>query len=127
MSMAFGDGGPYGALVQAMAQRRQRMAQQAPQQQPIQPLGGTMELRVPQMPQAGGAAPQTAAGGFASGMSASSMAEMLKRMRGNPEDGRSFMERMGGARPDLGSRMGEFKGQPLQTYDLGQAPTSGLY
>jgi hypothetical protein len=82
MSMAFGDGGPYGALVQAMAQRRQRMAQQAPQQQPMQPIGGTMKLQVPQMPQAGGAAPQTAAGGFASGMSASSMAEMLKRARG---------------------------------------------
>jgi hypothetical protein len=126
MSMAFGDGGPYGALVQAMAQRRQRMAQQAPQQQPMQPLGGTMELRVPQMPQMSGAA-TNGVGGAIGGMSASSMADMLKRMRGNPEDGRSFMERLGGARPDLGSRMGEFKGQPLQTYDLGQAPTGGLY
>jgi len=126
MNMSFGGGDPYGALVQAMAQRRQRMAQQAPQQQPMQPIGGTMELRVPQMPQAGGAA-TNGVGGAMGGMSASSMAEMLKRMRGNPEDGRSFMERMGGARPDLGSRMGEFKGQPLQTYDLAQAPTGGLY
>ena len=126
MSMSFGGGDPYGALVQAMAQRRQLMAQQAPQQQPMQPLGGTMELRVPQMPQMSGAA-TNGVGGAMGGMSASSMADMLKRMRGNPEDGRSFMERLGGARPDLGSRMGEFKGQPLQTYDLGQAPTGGLY
>ncbi len=95
MSMAFGDGGPYGALVQAMAQRRQRMAQQAPQQQPMQPLGGTMELRVPQMPQAGGAAQQTGAGGFASGKSALSMAEMLKRMRDNQGGQYSFEKARG--------------------------------
>jgi hypothetical protein len=126
MSMSFGGADPYSALVQAMAQHRQRMQQQGPQQ-PMQPLGGTMELQVPRIPQAGGAAPQTALGGFASGMSASSMADMLKNMRGDPEDGRSFMERLGGARPDLGSRMGEFKGQSLQTYDLGQAPTGGFY
>ena len=95
MSMSFGGGDPYGALVQAMEQRRQRMAQQAPQQQPMQPLGGTMELRVPQMPQAGGAAPQTAAGGFASGMSALSMAEMLKRMR-NDKGGQFSFEKARG-------------------------------
>ena len=94
MSMSFGGADPYSALVQAMAQHRQRMQQQAPQQ-PMQPLGGTMELQVPRIPQAGGAAPQTTLGGFASGMSASSMAEMLKRMQENQGGQFSFEKARG--------------------------------
>ena len=80
MSMSFGGGDPYAALVQALMQRRQAQAQQQPQQQMPQ-MGGTMQSQPGQMPAMGGGG-QSAMSGAMGGMpSASSMAEMLKRMQ----------------------------------------------
>lgn len=82
MSMSFGGGDPYAALVQALQQRRQQM--QAPQpMQPGQPMGGQVMQMQPQQFGVPAAAGQNAMGAAMGGMpSAASMAQMLKQMRG---------------------------------------------
>jgi len=133
MSMSFG-GDPYAALTQALRQRQQAWEQrgQRMQAQQMPQMGGTMQMQPAQFGNMGGG--QGGAQNAWSGAmpSASSMAELLQRMRGTGTgssngNGPSMWERWQGWGPDLGSRMPEKPSGEIQTYKVGQTPIGGGY
>jgi len=82
MSMSFGGGDQYAPLMEAIMRRRQMQEMRQPQQQQqmMHPLGGTMQMQPVQFGQGYGGT--SGAASMAGAMpSASSMADMLKRMR----------------------------------------------
>lgn len=80
MGMSFG-GDPYAALVQALMQRRQAAEQRQPMQQMPQ-MGGTMQMQPANFSAMGGGGQSPMASALGGLPSASSMADMLKRMQG---------------------------------------------
>lgn len=88
MSMSFGGGDPYAALVQALMQRRQQQGQ-GQQMAPQQAMGGTMQSQPAQMPQMAAQPGNAMAGAMAGMPSAQSLAGLLKQAQGawSPQGG----------------------------------------
>lgn len=127
MGMSFGGGDQYAPLMEALARRRQMQEQSRQPMQQMPALGGTMQSQPVQMPQGYGGA--SGAASFAGGMpSASSLAELMKQMKNGwgGQQGPSLYERFQGWGSDLGSRIPETQAG-VQTYNLSQTPTGGLY